>query len=124
MKKKLSVLSDSDETELKKLAKKDRGKAVTGKPDQTDINNINHLLRLYEQSNPGLLKRMKHDYDLQKGLGDVHKPVFRGLDSKELTFSFWMPRDLQEFMEQYYPTIWSNKSHAEWFIKNYPIFKS
>lgn len=123
-KKKLSVLSDQDEAALNKLSKKERANAVSGKPDETDTRNLTELFRLYEQANPGRLMRMKGDYEVQKALQENTKPYVKGINSNELKMFFWMPRDLQEFMEQYYPTIWTNKSHAEWFVKHFPIFKA
>jgi len=122
-KKKLSVLSDSDEAALQKLSRKERVKAVYGKPDQSDIDNINELIRLYESSHPGMIKRMKSDYDIQNATKE-YSPKPRGISSQELKMAFWMPRDLQEFMEIYYPTIWTEKAHLEWFLKHYPIFKA
>jgi len=122
-KKKLSKLSTSDEAALSKLSRKERVNAVYGKPDQSDIDNINELLRLYERSQPGAIKKMKADYDMQTITKEwVPKP--RGITSNDLRFAFWLPRDLQEFMEIYYPSIWTNKEHADWFIKHYPIFKA
>jgi hypothetical protein len=124
-KKKLSVLSDRDEEALSKLSKKERALAVTGKPDETDVRNLKELLKLYEQSYPGRLKRMKADYDLQNGLGEkVKTPAVKGVQSTELKMLFWLPRDLQEFIEPFYPTLWTNKSHAEWFVKTFPMFKA
>lgn len=123
--KKLSVLSDNDEDALSKLGKKHRSEAVTGQPDQSDIDNITELLRAYEKSNPGKLAKMKQDYDTQVSLSEkVKVPSVKGITSHELTFSFWMPRDLQEFMEVYYPTLWTNKAHMDWFTKRFPIFKA
>lgn len=116
-KKKLSVLSDNDESSLSKLSKKERARAITGKPDDSDVRNITELLRLYEKSHPGLLKRMKTDFDVEDALKDKSQ-------KSELRMIFWMPRDLQEFMEKYYPTLWSNKDHANWFVKQFPIFKA
>lgn len=123
--KKLSVLSDNDEAALAKLGKKHRADAVTGQPDQSDIDNLTELFRLYEQANPGKLAKMKQDYDTQVSLSEkVKSPAVKGVNSHELTFSFWMPRDLQEFVEQYYPTLWTNKTHMEWFLKRFPIFRA
>lgn len=123
-KKKLSVLSDNDESSLSKLSKKERAKAIDGKPDDSDIRNISELLRLYEKSHPGLLKKMKADYDLQNALKDKPKPFVKGVGSEGLRMAFWLPRDFQEFLEIYYPSLWSNKDHANWFIKQFPIFKA
>lgn len=121
--KKLSKLSDTDEKELQKLSKKERIQAVTGEPDDSDVRNLTELFTLYEKSHPGLLARMKQDHDTQVALGEnISKP--RGYQSKLLSPAFWMPQDLQEFVEEYFPTLWQNKAHAEWFVRKFPLFKS
>lgn len=114
-KKKLSVLSDSDEAALKKLSKKERSQASYGKPDDSDIRNLIALFDLYEKSNPGKLRRMRENYAVEK----AYKVKDPKAESKML---FWMPEDLQNFMEEYFPTIWTNRTHAEWFIKHFPGF--
>jgi hypothetical protein len=122
-KKKLSVLSDADEAALSKLSKKERAKAVVGQPDETDLRNITELLNLYERSRPGRLARMKADYDLQHALNDYSKPVIKGISSKDLRMGFWMPEDLLNLMQYFYPTIWTNDKHREWFLRHFPIFR-
>lgn len=121
---KLSVLSDSDDAALRKLGKKKRALAVMGKPDQSDIDNLNELFRLYEKFNPGKLRRMSQAYQVEKSLKDTHKPYIRGISSDELQMSMWMPSDLLEFMEEYFPTVFSNKEHLAWFLKHYEIFRA
>jgi hypothetical protein len=121
----LSVLSNSEEEDLSKLSLKERAKAVTGKPDDSDIRNITELIRLYEASHPGLLRRMKQDYDTQRAMNEyMPKPAIRGVTSDLIRPGFWLPKDLQEFMERYYPTLWTNQKHVEWFIKRFPVFKA
>lgn len=122
-KKKLSALSDSDEAQLSKLSRKERAQASYGKPDDTDIRNLTALFELYEKYNPGKLRRMRDNYAVEKAL-KVTKPFVKGIKSDELSMAFWMPEDLQNFMEQYFPTIWTNKDHARWFIKHFPGFKA
>lgn len=114
-KNKLSVLSDSDEAALKKLSKKKRSEASYGKPDDSDIRNLTALFDLYERHNPGKLRKMTDNYAVEKAFKKPNKDA----ESKML---FWMPEDLQNFMEEYYPTIWSNRDHAVWFVKNFPRF--
>jgi hypothetical protein len=123
-KKKLSVLSDADDAALRKLGKKKRAQAVSGKPDQSDIDNLNELFRLYEQSNPGKLQRMANAYKVEKTLKDTSTPAFRGITSDELKMSMWLPEDLQQFLEEYYPTIFTRKDHLEWFLSKFPIFRA
>jgi hypothetical protein len=122
-KRRASVLSENDETELKKLGKKKRALAVSGQPDQSDIDNLNRLFSEYEKAHPGRFRRMKQDYDTSQSLRE--KPTLpKGINSSELHMSFWLPQDLQQVMEQYWPTLWTNKAHVAWFVKHYPLFKA
>lgn len=114
-KKKLSVLSDTDEAKLAKLSRKERADASYGQPDESDIKNLSELFKLYEKYNPGKLRRMHENYAMEKAL---KKP-----DPKaETRMLFWLPEDLQNFIEEYFPTLWTNKEHAQWFIKHFPEF--
>lgn len=119
-----SKLSTADELALSKLANKQRAQAVDGQPDQSDIDNLNRLFSEYETAHPGRLERMRKDYAMQKALKEkTAKPVVKGVKANEMYIGFWMPGDLQQIVEKYWPTIWTNHAHREWFVKNYPGFK-
>lgn len=120
-----SKLSAKDESYFKDKAMKHRSVAVSGQPDDTDINNINFILAQYEKAHPGRLRRMHKDFTVSKALKErLPKPIVKGISSDEMTMAFWMPQDLQEVFEKYFPTLWTNKQHLEWFLRHYPVFKS
>lgn len=121
MKKKLSVLSDSDEELLSKSARKQRKDAVNGEPDQSDVNNIIRLFDLYDKSTGGRLRKMVNDNRLERALNDKDLKE-ESVDTAE-NLSFFLPKDLQEFMEKYYPTIWTNKEHLRWFLRQFPMLR-
>lgn len=120
-KKKLSKLSDSDEAALAKLSKKERTLAVSGQPDQEDVDNLTILFRTYDHATGGRLTKMIKQNAVEKALNN------RNLTEKSAktaeTLSFFMPRDLQEEMEKYWPSIWSNKEHLRWFLSRFPEFR-
>lgn len=118
-----SKLSSSDEQALSKLSAKKRSLAVDGQPDRSDIANLNRLFSEYNKAHPGRLERMRKDYATQKALKErTPKPVVKGINSNEMSIAFWMPADLQSIVEKYWPTLWTDKSHMEWFLRNYPGF--
>lgn len=117
-KKKLSVLSDADEALLAKKSKKERAIAVTGQPDATDFNNLVALFEMYDKTTGGLLRRMIKQNKVERALNN-RTTVEAPIDSAE-NLSFFMPKDLQEYVEKYWPTLWTNKDHLRWFLKKFP----
>lgn len=117
---KVSKLSAGDEESLSKLSKKKRAQAVDGKPDSSDVENLTRLFELYDQTTGGLLRRMVNDNRMERALNDKSRePDVATAEN----LSFFMPKDLQEFMEKYYPTIWTNREHLRWFLKTFPMFR-
>lgn len=116
---KLSKLSERDEEALSKLSRKERSKAVEGTPDQQDIDDLTALFTTYDKFTGDMIKKMAADVATERAINN------RELEPIETAekLSFWMPKDLQEEVETYWPTIWSNKDHLRWFLKNFPIFR-
>jgi len=117
-KKRLSKLSDSDEAKLAKLSKKERAQAVDGKPDESDIRLLNMLFGIYEKETHGGLTRFFNELRMErafiKNLPDIKTAE---------TFSFSFPADLEEEVRHWWPSIWTNREHARWFLKKYPQFR-
>lgn len=113
-----SKLSASDEAMLAKLSKRDRAKAVDGKPDGTDVRMLSMLFGIYEKETHGGLTKFFNELRLErafiKNLSDI--------DTAE-TFSYSFPRDLEDEVRHWWPTIWTNKEHARWFLKRFPQFR-
>lgn len=118
---KASKLSDSDEAALGKLSRKERALAVSGTPDETDIYNLNVLFETYDKITGGQLRRFLEQTRLERALNNR--------DTKEVSvdkaenLAFAMPKDLQEEMEKYWPTIWTNPDHLRWFLRKFPKFR-
>lgn len=120
-KKKLSKLSDSDEAALSKLAKKQRAQAVDGKWDRTDVENLTILFQTYDKHTQGLLTRMIKQNKIERALNnrDANEvPI-----DKAENLSFFMPKDLQEEVEKYWPSLWTNTDHLRQFLKAFPVFR-
>lgn len=118
---KLSKLSERDEASLGKMSRKERVKAVSGTPDDEDILNLSVLFNTYNQVTGGLLRRMADSAKMERALNS------RAIEEKSIddseTLAMWMPKDLQEEVEKYWPSLWTNPSHMRWFLKNFPIFR-
>lgn len=116
-----SKLSDSDEAALSKLSKKQRSLAVSGVPDESDVYNLNVLFETYDKVTGGKLRRFLDEIRLERTLNNR--------DAKELSvdkaenLAFAMPQDLQEEVEKYWPTLWTNPDHLRWFLRKYPKFR-
>jgi hypothetical protein len=117
---KLSVLSDSDEAALGKLSRKERAKAVSGKPDKTDVENLVRLFDTYDRVTGGRLRKMVDQNRLERALN--HKGSEQPVETAG-NLSFFLPGDLLEEVEKYWPTLWTNKDHLRWFLKTFPMFR-
>lgn len=122
---KLSKLSDADHEAFKKLSKKQKREVIADKtvvngiPDQTDVDGLRILFETYDKATAGQLYRMMKQNEVERKLKSVpDEPV-----ATAKTLSFFMPQDLQEVVEEYWPTIWSNKEHLRWFLTYFPGFR-
>lgn len=115
---KLSKLSDADEAKLSKLSKKERSKASYGKPDDTDIKMLSSLFGIYEKETRGGLKRFFNELRLERAFIKNMKPI----ETAE-TFAFSFPSDLESVVRHWWPTIWTNREHARWFLTKFPQFR-
>lgn len=115
---KLSKLSDSDEEQLGKLSKKERALAVDGKWDRTDVENLTLLFRTYDKHTQGRLTRFIKQNQVERAANN-RAMTEQSIDKAE-HLSFFLPKDLQDEVEKYWPTIWSNKDHLRSFLKAFP----
>lgn len=121
---KANIGSSSEANTLAKKGKKELGKDITDMPDAWDVKNIQTLIDTYEKAYPGRLGRMAQDYKVELALSGRSKDY--GLISKDsdMRTAFWLPEDLQQVIEAAYPSLWTNKRHLAWFVKNFPIFRT
>jgi hypothetical protein len=119
----LSKLSDSDEEYLSTKARKQRSEAVSDKArfDQTDVENMQRLFAMYDRYTGGRLRKMIADNKLEVALNNKEQK-WGPIESAE-KFAFFFPKDLQEEVEKYWPSLWTNKEHARQFLKKFPEFR-
>ena len=125
VKKKLVNLNPSSNFDiaLAKLSVKERGKAMADgqMPDEWDYKNISKELKRYEARHPGLIARMANGVYQEILASDITKHAVLSQDSG-LQKAFWLPNDLQIWLEMAYPTFWANKKHIRWFCRKFPVF--
>ena len=115
--------SSSESSQMAKKSRKEQGRAIRGNPDAWDFKNITVLVDSYEKAYPGRIKRMSTDARTEYALSGRNKfGVVAGQSDTRLMM--WMPGDLMEALERVYPSIWTNKKHLIWFLKNFPTFRA
>lgn len=114
--------TSGEEASLGKLSIKEKGQQVGGNPDEWDYKNLVMLIESYEQAYPGRLKKMKEDVVMEARLSGRTKDYGVISEESEMRVAFWLPEDLQMVIEKGYPSFWTNKKHAAWFIKKFPLF--
>ena len=122
-KEKVSKLTESDENYFKAFATKERKHAVDGEPDQDDVYNLQKLFEMYDKSTMGKLKRFCNQLAAERALNKRDEQFTHDRGVKGETLAFALPQELQQFMERYYPTIWTNPKHARWFVTKFPQFR-
>jgi hypothetical protein len=116
-----SKLSESDEAALSELSRKERAVAVSGVPDQSDIDNLNILFETYDRMTGGKLRKFLDDVRLERALNNRDGREVSVDKAENLAFA--MPQELQEEVEKYWPTIWTNPNHLRWFLKHFSKFR-
>lgn len=116
-----NVSSSGEADKLKKMSRKEIGKAQGGNPDSTDEKWITTWIDMYEKAYPGRIRRMSNDVATEVALSDINKFAEVSKDSG-MRRSFWLPADLQEVLEASYPSFWTNPKHAAWFCRKFPQF--
>lgn len=109
--------------DLAKMSVKERGKALADgdMPDGWDRKNIDAALNLYDRTHPGQIAKLANDVYAEVQASTMGKNAELG-KTGVLRKGFWLPNDFQSWMELAYPSFWINKKHAEWFMKNFPVF--
>lgn len=117
-----SVLGNtSADTQFTKLSRKEQGKQIGENPDETDYRNMCTFIGWHEQAHPGVVKKMRKQVEIEMRLSGLNKHAELSSDS-EFRKGFWLPETLQALWEKAYPSLFTNKKHAEWFCDKFPIF--
>lgn len=103
--------------DINKREYKDLADAV-GMPDETDKTNIRRIILNYERKHPGIIldcltKARKESKASENKFGIVNK-------GSDMRYVMELPMELHEKIEAYIPTIFREKKHFRWFVKNFP----
>jgi hypothetical protein len=97
-----------------------------GLPDESDIKNIETIIRNYNIARPGEIAgyiehAKKEQKDLKFETGSNTKAY---TESGQIQYrrALTMPIGLFRQIEESYPLMFSNKKHLHWFMKKFPMF--
>lgn len=111
---------------MDKVTRKDLADAI-GMPDNIDKENIQKIILKFEKKNPGYILNARNL--AREGLDD---PIYgttqdsRSKSGKSLAggssmrLQLELPEELYNAIEAYIPTIFREKKHYHWFLKNFP----
>ena len=98
-----------------------------GMPDKVDKENIQKLILKYEKKHPGYIKHARdeayqelHDKKFGTTTDSRSKTGTSIAGGASMRLQLELPAELYESIETYIPTIFREKKHYHWFIKNFP----
>lgn len=99
--------------------------AVVGMPDAFDKKNIQSLIRAYEQTFPGRIRHLVEEEkadEVSQGHGGTFDPYLMKNKGSEMRKVLVMPAELVQELKTGYPTLFTDRKHFAWFVKNFPQF--
>ena len=95
------------------------GDAV-GMPDDIDKERIRRIILNYEKKHPGWIAHArdeaKRDFFQQGGMKQKFGEVNKQAGGRVV---FELPEGLHQQLEEYIPTLFREKKHFQWFVKNF-----
>lgn len=111
---------------MDKKTRKDLADAI-GMPDATDKENIQKIILKYEEEHPGFIKHARdsaREELLDKKFGTTNDSRSKTGTSiaggANMRLQLELPGDLYNAIEAYIPTMFREKKHYHWFLKNFP----
>lgn len=99
---------------------------VVGMPDAFDKKNIMTLIQTYEQTFPGKIKYLVEEEkreEREQGHGGTFDPYLMKNKGSEMRKVIVMPAELVQELKTGYPTLFSDRTHFQWFVTNFPMFR-
>lgn len=96
-----------------------------GMPDDEDKQNIRRIINRYEKKHPGEMKTLieyaqAHSAAFDNEFGLVSGKGGTGVSSNGVRYLMELPPGLHAKLEMYLPTLFREKKHFQWFVKNFP----
>jgi len=105
---------------MKRVAEKTGWKDIIGMPDEWDRKNLRALILNYEKEFPGKIAAAIKQAREQVALDNTKFAV--ASNESNMRHVLELPADLAHRIEQAYPTMFRDKQHLAWFIKNFKAF--
>lgn len=121
--------------------KPDHWSAIVGMPDAWDKENLTNLINKFKrrkfsfEAADGTIKVVtgkqwitSEVVDARKshqtsGVGEITNPYGLKVKDSDMRIGTAIPKDLWLEIEEAYPTIFRDKKHMTWFLKNFPEFR-
>ena len=116
----MSYESDQIKREIKNRGLKEAMMSdVVGMPDERDREFIRRLILRYEREHPGFIKTYRDSAKQWFQMGGEREKY--GLAGKQanMRLIFELPVELGAAIEMHYPTMFRDKKHFRWFVKNF-----
>jgi len=101
--------------------------SIVGMPDQKDKENIEFLIKVFEAKFPGYIAAcVKQEKDEEAEIaGGFHKvdPHLMKSYQSGLRKVMVIPPELAATLKESYPTMFKDKAHFHWFVRNFPQFR-
>lgn len=93
-------------------------------PDEQDKKNLEFIINLYEKTHPGEIRTAvawEKQQEFENSIGGVDKFLVKNKQS-DLRKVLVMPPELVGVIKESYPTLFKDRRHFSWFVRNFPIF--
>lgn len=99
---------------------------VVGMPDAFDKKNIQSLINAYEATFPGRIKTLideERKDEADNGHNGVFDPYLLKNKGSDMRKVLVIPAELAQELKTGYPTLFTDRNHFAWFVKNFPQFR-
>ena len=99
---------------------------LVGMPDEADKQNLQFIIDLYDKIHPGeiaMIVRQEREAERDNGLGGSLDPYLLKNKQSDLRKVIAMPPNLVGTIKESYPTLFKDKKHFSWFVRNFPAFR-
>ena len=97
---------------------------VVGMPDEEDKKNLQFIINLYERTHPGEIGQIitwEKQQERENAFGGADPFLVKNQQSG-LRKVLALPPDLVGVIKESYPTLFKDRKHFSWFVRNFPMF--
>jgi hypothetical protein len=101
--------------------------SLVGMPDKKDKENLEFIIGLFERKFPGYIElcvKQEKDDEIENAGGQAFlDPHLIKSHKSGLRKVLAMPPELVNAIVDAYPTMFKDKEHFHWFVRNFPMFR-